>query len=327
MKLQRIFLLILTVPCLGMVVLHGDLPADRIETADGAILTGRIEDVSETHIQITTSYAGTLVVDRAVVLRYHQAGADALPAEAKTVKEEKKKTVPVAQVPKASNPVADDPRLWKFEAGLNFVGNQGNTDKIDLTITADAEMDREYDRLGIYGRYSYGENKGKLSANEIVLGSQYTNFFRDNLGFFLRGELEHDDREGILIRSTSASGISWKVKDQKDLTVETRSGISYRFEDFKDDGSADYPGMDFGLDLNWRFVEWARLKASYTYLPSVADFGDYIIRQDTGFNVPLDYSNLWELRLGVVSKYNNQPDEGRERLDHRYYARLIASWE
>lgn len=324
MKLQRYFLLSVFGIVSGLAVLQGNTATDRIETVDGAILTGHIEGISDTHIQIRTAYAGTLVVDRSAVATYHQGGNEPDPG---TVTSEPREPVPVAAAPRPAEPAPSEPRLWKFEAGLNFIGNQGNTEKLDLTVTADAEMDRDYDRLDIYGRYSYGQNKGRLTANEIVLGSQYTNFFRDNVGFFLRGELEHDDFEGILVRSTSASGISWKVRDEKDLMIETRSGISYRFEDFQDDGSADYPGMDFGLDLNWRIVEWARLKASYTYLPSVADFSDYILRQDTGFNVPLDYSNLWELRVGVVSKYNNQPDAGRERLDHRYYARLIASWK
>jgi hypothetical protein len=295
---------------------------DRIETIDGAVLTGDIKEESVGYITLTTSYAGTLVVDRSQIVRISNL-EDHGKSSGKAV------AVSPAPTPAPVAPAAAPekmPDIWSFELGFNLNGNQGNTEKLDLALTADIEMDRKKDRLDIYSRYSYGKNRGKSTANEVILGSQYTNFFNNNIGFFFREELEHDDFEGVLYRSTTASGFSWKLRSEESLTIETRSGLSYRYEDFKDDGYEDYPGMDFGLNINWQFIEWARFKGSYTYLPSVADFGDYILRQDTGFNLPLDYSNLWQLRLGVVSKYNNQPDVGREKLDHRYYARLIASW-
>jgi hypothetical protein len=323
MKLQLIIFTILT----GLLSagLHGSesQPLDRIEIVEGAVLTGVIEETTSTHVRLKTTYAGTLVVDRASIVRIYNTADIPQPSGESLAVKASAEAVAVVQ-PAEVTP--EEPEIWSFEAGLNLNGNQGNTEKLDLALTADVEMDREFDRLGIYGRYSYGKNRGDVTANEIVLGSQYTNFFYKRIGFFFREELEHDDAEGLLYRSTTASGISWKVKEMKTLKIETRSGLSYRYEDYKDDGYEDFPGMDFGLSVDWQFTEWARLKGSYTYLPSVSDFNNYILKHDTGFNLPLDYSDLWVLRFGLISKYNNQPDAGRERLDHKYYARLIASW-
>jgi putative salt-induced outer membrane protein YdiY len=313
---------------LATVALDGGEPSapDRIQTRDGAILIGLIEEDNGEIIRLSTAYAGILVIDRAEVVGVSSAAQADSPAAGSAAGAAS--PAPAAAGARPAAPPKPEGRWdnWTIDLGLNLTGNRGNTEKFDLALSADIKMDREYDRLNIYSRYAYGTNRGAVSANEIILGSQYTNFFFDGLGIFFRGELEHDDFEGLLYRSTSASGISWKIRDEEKLRVETRSGLSYRYEDYKDDGYEDYPGMDFGLDLDWTFAEWARLKASYTYLPSVADFEDYIIKQDTGLNFPLDYSNLWELRIGIASKYNNQPDLGKEKLDHRYYARLIASW-
>lgn len=328
MNAQRPFILTILFLLVSL-CLHASGPSgpDQIQTRDGAILIGQVIEDDGAVIRLRTAYAGTLVIDRTEVVRVSIAGAKDT-ATAAAASEAPREAEAVAAAKPAAPPKPEGRwDNWSIEAGLNLTGNRGNTEKFDLAVTTDIKMDREHDRLDIYGRYAYGTNKGAVSANEIILGSQYTNFFYDGVGIFFRGEVEHDDFEGLVYRSTSASGISWKIRDEERLRLETRSGLSYRYEDYKDDGYEDYPGMDFGLNLDWTFAEWARLKASYTFLPSVADFDDYILRQDTGLNFPLDYANFWELRIGITSKYNNQPDLGKEKLDHRYYARLIASWK
>jgi hypothetical protein len=216
---------------------------------------------------------------------------------------------------------------WKLEGGINLSGKSGNSERLDVALAGEAVLERPHDRFNLYGKYLYGTNRGVRSADELILGGRYTSFFYERIGFFLRQEAEQDDFEGILLRSTTASGISYRLRKQEDLTIEARSGFSYRFESYRNDESEDFPGMDFGFDVNWQFVEWARFKGSYTYLPSVDNFSDFIIEQDSGFNLPLDNDKIWKLRFGVTSYYNNQPDKGREKLDMRYYARFIATWQ
>ena len=181
--------------------------------------------------------------------------------------------------------------------------------------------------MDLYGRYTYGKNRGTLAANELILGGRYTNFFFKNIGFFFREELEHDDFEGLSFRSTSATGVSWRYREDEELHIEARSGLSYRYQIHEEGYHADYPGMDFGLDVNWKFAPWIHFKGTYALIPSISDTDDYIIKQDSGFNIPLDVTKFWKLSIGLVSKYNSRPDGNRERLDHKYYARLVASWK
>ena len=103
--------------------------------------------------------------------------------------------------------------------------------------------------------------------------------------------------------------------------------MSYRYEDYTADGSADFPGMDLGFDVTWQMVDWMRFKGSYTLVPSIRESDSFIFEQDSGFDLPLNESHFWKLRFGVSSQYNNQPDSGREKLDSRFYAELIASWD
>ena len=219
------------------------------------------------------------------------------------------------------------PDGWSLESGFNLTGKSGNTDRFDIGITLEAEYERDFDRLDLYGRYNYGTNSGTRNVDEVILGGRYTNFIFDKLGFFVRAEAERDQFEDLALRATSAAGLSYRLRNEEDLRVEFRGGASYRFEDYEDDGSEEFPGMDFGLDVVWKFSPWARFKGNYTFLPSLGKNRSFIFEQDSGFNLPLGMSDRWKLRFGINSQYNNEPEPGRQNTDWRYYARLIASWE
>ncbi|MGC9450797.1 MAG: DUF481 domain-containing protein [Oceanipulchritudo sp.] len=304
-------------------LLSGEASPDRVEVAGGAVLTGIVESVEDGILWMNTAYAGRLAVDLTQVERIRSdrliPGEVPVPVVTHVAKSPERKALAAK--------VAEEPSGgWALEAGLDLSASRGNTEKLDLTVTVDALLERDHDKFDLYGRYAYGDNRGRTTTNELILGTRYTNFFHDGLGVFIREELERDDFEGLVFRSTTASGLIWRLRQERDLAIEARSGLSYRYEDYADDGYEDFPGLDFGLDIRWRFTEWARFKGSYTFLPSADDFEDFILEQDSGFNVPLDTSDRWKLRFGISSKYNNNPDVGRERMDLRYYARLIATW-
>lgn len=340
MKRASIFLTLLLV---GLPVSNAEeteAKPDRIEVQGGAVLTGQIESVEAGAIQLQTDYAGRLTVDIAKVERLDLGSPRdlGLPAELMTryTSEEGQAEVPkapetpetkTAAAPKKATVANAEPsKSWNLEAGLDLNGKSGNADRFDLRLNVEAELERNFDRTNLYGRYAYGTNQGQRSADEIIGGAKYTNFLLDRTGIFLRGEAEQDDAEGIRFRSTSAAGFSYRFQKENDLRIEARSGFSYRYEDYKNDGDESFPGMDLGLDVTWTFVKWARFKGTYTFLPSVDDPNDFIFEQDSGFNLPLDQGNFWKLRFGIASQYNNQPDGNREKLDMRYYARLIATW-
>jgi putative salt-induced outer membrane protein YdiY len=320
-----LFILLHTAVPFGAHANHG---TDTVNVSGGAVLTGRILGVQEGKLELETAYAGLLRIDLSQVERVSTEQLP--PADLPVALIERQPAAPVqgTAAPKAISASGEEVarNRWILETGLNLTGSEGNTDKFDVAFTVDAMLEHDDDRLDLYGRYAYGTNRGNLTADEVILGGRYSNYLFDGFGLFFREELERDDFEGILLRSTTASGFTWRIQRERDLTVEARSGLSYRYEDYVDDGSEDFPGLDFGLDVNWRFVQWMRFRGSYTYLPSARNFDDYILEQDSGFNLPLDVSDMWKLRFGVSSKYNSRPDEGRENLDHRYYARLIATW-
>lgn len=320
----------------GLTDLSASLP-DRVEVRGGAVLLGHIESVGESELFLQTEYAGSVQVDLDMVEGLVLGSERELDLPERLSSAPAPVTAPAAPASVVAEPTApaDAPQPgllphwlhgWSLEGGMDLNGNTGNSERFNLNIFLEAELEREYDRLKAYGRYAYGTNRGLRSANEIIGGARYANYVFDRFGFFLREEFEKDDFEGIYLRSTSAAGLTFEYTRENRLRLEARTGLSYRYENYTDDGAEDFPGMDFGLDVNWQFIQWARFKGTYSFLPSIRDFEDFIFEQDSGVNLPLNQSERWKLRFGISSQYNNQPDFGREKMDTRYYARLIASW-
>jgi putative salt-induced outer membrane protein YdiY len=299
---------------------------NRFEVMDesGSSLEGLLEIRDGGAVwSLVEATSATLLGDEQIAQLTHSTLA---PAPPELVQIEPAEPAPAPAAPKQVAARPEFPK-WKVEGGLNLSGESGNSENFDLSLTGSVEVEREHDRFNLYGRYRYGEKRQRRSRDEVVLGLRYTNFVYEKFGFFVREELERDEFENINFRSTTAVGLTYRIRNTEDLRIEGRGGISFRFEDYIDDGSQEFPGLDMGLDINWKVTDWARFKGSYSYIPSVSNLEEFIFEQDSGFDVPLATSNLWKLRFGISSQYNNQPDPGRERLDFRYYARLIASWK
>lgn len=220
-------------------------------------------------------------------------------------------------------------RKWSFTVGADITGSDGNTEEFGSALNFKATLESPRDRLQFYGHYTYKETEGVKTDDEQVGGVRYTNFFTERMGWFVREELERDPFEGIEFRSTSAAGLTYRFIKRERLELEGSAGISYRYEDYTDPASdaEDFPGLDFGLDLDWQFADWGSLVSSLKYVPSVDDFGDYLIEHESGVNIPLGASDFWTLRLGLAHDYNSQPDGSRERLDTTYFARLLLNWK
>ncbi len=85
--------------------------------------------------------------------------------------------------------------------------------------------------------------------------------------------------------------------------------------------------MDLGLEHSYRLTELLSIVSELDYVPSIENFPDYRVTQDTGLEMPLSKGGRWKLRTGLANDYNSQPASGKERLDLRYYTRLVFSWE
>jgi len=303
---------------------------DRVLVSGGVVLTGIIDGVEDMTLLLSTDYAGVLKIQLNRVERVELTPdrQTDIPPELllPPTGPELAQVENAPQKAKKAEVQAEEAGKWKLEAGLNLSGQSGNTDRFNSRVSLRAELERQYDRSNLYGRYAYNTNNGKIKADEVIVGGRYTNFFFKKTGIFFREELETDPFESLDLRSTSSAGFSYKFKQAPEIRLEGRVGLSYRYENYVDEGEASFPGMEYGFDVYWKFVDWASFKGSYTYVPSVRRLDSFIVQGDTGLDLPLKKSDMWKLRFGIFSQYNSDPGNNQENVDMKYYAELIASW-
>ena len=220
-------------------------------------------------------------------------------------------------------------RKWSYMAGVDLSGKDGNSDNFASAIMAEAKLEGPSDRLVLYGSYKYKESEGVRSEDEQIGGINYTNFFTEKLGWYVREELERDTFEGIEFRTTTAAGLTYRFINEDRLSLEGSAGITYRYESYLDAGveSDGSPGLDMGLDFMWQFADWGKLVSALGYTPSFDDFGQYLLTHESAVDIPLGNSDKWSMRFGLSNDYNSDPSGGREKLDTSYFARLLLLWD
>jgi len=328
---------------------------DQVETNDGGLLTGTIKAISETTIILATSYAGDITLQRDKVKGFSTeqpifvrlksgttlAGLVQHKGEGELVitGQDATMTTKTVAVVESWSPQQDDPQIvraekerdalkrkWSYEAAVDVVGKKGNSDEFGAAVELAATLASKDDTLKFYASLDKASKNGTDTANETVFGSEYTAYFTDPWGWYVRGEIEKDDFEDLDLRTQVGAGLNYRVFKQETHSLELRSGLGYRYESFTDGTNESSPTLDFGLDHRWKFASWANMTNKLTYTPAITDFADYLVTHDSGINIPIGFSDYWNLRFGLRNDYKSMPADDRKHLDSSYYSRLQLRW-
>ena len=218
-------------------------------------------------------------------------------------------------------------KKWEYEVAMDVTGKEGNSEELGTFVKAKVKRIGLKDTFTAYISQDIDKTRGVTTSNEAKVGLDYTFSFKEELGWFVRTEMEQDEFEDLNLRTTIAGGLSSHFYKFDKHHLIWKAGISYRFERYEDGTEFDTPGLDINLDHFYQFSKWATVTTTLHFIPSIEDFSDFLFSQDTGLVVPVAGSNLWKLRIGISNALNNNPLPGNEKLDTHYYMRLLMSWK
>ncbi len=336
--------------CLGIA---GAVLSDEIRLNDRSVLTGTLTSINESEVELDTSFAGPLRIDRALLSSFStdrpvfvrlndgrtvfgavsadENGALRIAAGGQAV------SVPPEGVEFCWVDQAKDPdvlekkaqeRSWSSQVSLNLNGSAGNTEKSSFGTEARAVLSGPEDELRLYTLYSTSEDGGVKSAEELKGGFRYANYLNGTpWGLYVREELEKDEFEQIRLRSVTAGGFSIRLARKENFKLSVQAGVSYRFEQYENgQGDSCQSGLDFGVQHFYRWENRLKMNNELTYTPLIADFADYLISQNSSLDFPVPGTDLWKVRMGIRNQFNSQPSSGREKLDTTYYTGFAADW-
>lgn len=324
--------------------------ADTVTTEDGSVLNGTIKLIDKGVIHLETSYAGTLKLKQETVVALETTSPLAIRLENGTVttglikdlkgekleikSEEvvvKTRTNEIAAVwaPEKTDPeVERNRRKWKNDFALNLNGRNGNVDRFYFGGNLDMRLKGPKDEISLGLRYEQGEENDNKTADRALGQIGYERFSENKVGWFARNLLEKDPLNGIDLRSTTSSGISYRLINTDVQTLVVRSGLGYRYTEFDDEDRKNESSLtiDTGLFHSYKYEDLFYLENILDYSPATDDFGNYTGVHDSSIKIPITPNENFLIRMGIRNEYESQTS-AEEKLDTSYYTQLIYSWK
>ena len=330
--------------------------ADIVITADGSRLSGKVLGVEKGIIKLETTYAGTLDIrqekvtsfttEEAVLLRF--SGGDTLAGKAEEAggkglrvqSDDGFREVALEGVERVWPLSGEDPesflerinkegarRKWHFSGGFDLLGKKGNSKDFSIGGNFEAKLKGEHDELLFSAEYENREKNGDKTADRTGGGVSYEVFRKDSIGWYLRSEIEMDAITSVNLRSTSATGLSYRWINKEDHTLVARLGPGYRYTGYESNKEKESTmTLDLGLAHYYRVNDFLSIKTDITYVPALGESGNGRLVQDSGLVFPLAGNRQWKVRMGIRNEFESEPAVS-ESLDTTYYTRIIYSWD
>lgn len=338
----------LIIPALSLLLANQTVTADEVITTDGARLLGNITLIDKGTIHLETSYAGTLKISQEQVASFSTEEPRVVRLASGTImsgpvesssggklriqSEDGVLETNTAQVAATWLPGSEDPQLarnrreWRYDASLDLTGRSGNVDKFRIGTNLHAQLKGPNDALSFFFQYEQAEEENFKTEDRTAGGASYESFFSKVMGWYIRSELETDRIDNIEFRSTSAGGLSYRLINKDRQSLVARSGLGYRYTSFTSNTPEESSAtIDFGLAHNYELKNFFVMQNDITFVPAFDDFSNYLIVHDSGFEIPVGSSENWKIRIGITNEYDSESTTP-EKLDTRYYTRMIYSW-
>jgi putative salt-induced outer membrane protein YdiY len=332
----------------GLIAWGARAQADTVDMKNGAHLIGKITRIDSGVVYLHTDYAGDLTIKQSEVASFSTDWPVAMRFDSGTRFDGKVApvngkiqitglrgtlTTEVKHVAATWTAGEEDPVAvarrghWMYEASIDLEGETGNQDHLGTAFGVRAEHKATSNDLKLYCEYNRQVTNGQKSADQLKGGFDYTNNYALRDSVYVRDEAGFDRVMGIDFSNVAAAGYGYDFIKETKHTLTGRVGLAYRYDSYQNPGTAQVNsfGGDFELLHDWTF-SIAHLVNQLAFDPVFANLNDYIVTQESYFDIPLANPH-WKLHLGVSNDYNNKPSPGIKRLDTTYFTRLLLDWQ
>ncbi|MEK9772297.1 MAG: DUF481 domain-containing protein [Opitutae bacterium] len=332
--------------------------ADRIETKDGSTIYGKIIGASDGNLTVETTYLSIIQVPLSELVSLSSSSnigvrdennqtnfgqSVPLPENQLNLRNNKQTTtLDFTNIQHIWTETDKDPWVveaeqeqlelmmqWKSSVGFDLVGSSGNTDSLGIGFRLDSTYANKFKELDLFLSYNTQTTNGATDTDETKGGVAYDSIFKERLAWYLRSDFEHDPVEQINLRSTGALGLKYDVLEDLDYQISTRLGTAVRYEEstIEQVGNELDPAFDLGLEYSHLVRESLFLESELTLLPKIDDLSDYLFNHDTALVFPILEDNTWHIRSGLSGTFDSIPKKDTEKMDMKYYFRVVYDFE
>ncbi|MFN3190695.1 MAG: YdiY family protein [Aureliella sp.] len=211
---------------------------------------------------------------------------------------------------------------WENSAELGINGSDGNAES--FSFQTGARFKRKTDANLFDFRISHNRTKagGIETQNNALFFGDYERFLADSpWTLFVKNGLEYDEFKAFDIRYNINSGVGYSFFKTDDLTLIGRfgAGVSREFGGPNNDWT---PEALFGMDYEHQVNKRNKLIAKIDYFPNWADWSDFRLVSDVGWEHLIDEEGNFSVRLGANDRYDSTPN-GLKPNDINYQALFL----
>lgn len=313
--------------------------ADEVVFINGDRISGKIISASDGKLVIDSTVAGRITVDLSRVATFSTDEPVAIHLEDGTVLNqpvqaaEQGRVSPVGGVAagqpveltsvKAINPPpVSSPWTGSVSAGLLIAS--GNADSFATNVTLSASKRGEDDRITVGGEYFFARQRDSdtgvwnTSVDNWKVNGKYDYFLGPQWYVFFQGRVERDRIADLDLRVSPSIGLGYQWWEGPVSNFLTEAGLAWVYEDFRGADSEEY----FAARLAYRYDrvvrEGVKVFHNLELLPSLEDFGEFILDTDLGLRFNLTTRMFTEGKLQW--RHNSQPAPGADKNDLRFIA-------
>ena len=218
----------------------------------------------------------------------------------------------------------NDEKLWSGSFNLGIDGSQGTSETFDILFSFNAKRKTDCNVVTAMLDYNRQTSKSVATEDRLYFDGRFEQLFDESRwSAFFHETIEYDQFQSFDVRDTSDMGLGYRLVDRKNMTAIARLGGGFSHEYGGPDNGKYVPEIVFGSQFEWHMNKRQKFIGSVEYAPEVSDFTHYRIRTQAAWEVLLDEEHNLNLRIGVLERYNNEPEEDDLSNDLDYAMMLM----
>lgn len=224
----------------------------------------------------------------------------------------------------AINPPQVEPSRWKGNVNIGATIQNGNTDRTNISIGADALRTTKQDRFSLRFLHNYAEEGPDITTRSYYGTGKYDYFFTKSLYGYLGVELLNDKTKDLKLRTIVGPGVGYQFWDDPVKSLMLEAGLAFFSEDLNLGTDKDWLSARLAADLRYSILDSVVFTDQLVLYPSLANAKDYKLRNEAALSSPL--ASGWSLRLANILEHDGNPPDGIKRNDWYWILGLLYSF-
>ncbi len=315
---------------------------DEVQLVNGDRITGSIVRMEDESLIFTTTYGGELRLDWNVIESLSSANPltielhDGSKLRGSVVSSEPEEVIMVdpreivvpeeeknllRKIPLTSIASINPLPAFRYDGNTSLGGNRtaGNSSTQAINASADWTFRfRKTHRVGLGGRYNYGESDTAVTARNSRGSLSYDYFISDKTFLNIDELFEQDSFQDLTVRSSTTVGLGYQFFDSQEHTLEIVGGPGFVLQDFRSRQTIRNPT---GLwSINWKY--WLITDGVEVFLDhqGFRDFGEEstALRVNSSQGLRIKLNKYMFITFTYDIRFNSQPLFNNKKLDEAF---------